>query len=143
MTACLICWALAATAPRWAVAVLPSGTEFTLEIAADPVSRARGYMEREKVGPRDGMLFIFDEPARHAFWMKNCKVSLDIVWLDAAMRVVDMARERPPCTEDGPCPEVSPLEPASDGLEFAAGTARREGLKRGDKVVILSEPPLP
>ncbi len=143
MTAYLLCAALAAVVPRWAVAVLPSGTEFTLEIAADPASRARGYMEREKVGPREGMLFIFEEPARHAFWMKDCRVSLDIVWLDAALRVVDIARDRPPCPEDGPCPEVTPLEPASYVLEFAAGTTHREGLKRGDKVVILSEPSLP
>ncbi len=143
MTALALCWALAAVAPRWAVAVLPSGAEFTLEIAADPASRARGYMEREKVGPREGMLFVFDEPARHAFWMKNCRVSLDIVWLDAKRRVVDVARDRPPCPEDGPCPEVTPLEPASYVLEFAAGTAQRERLERGDKVVILAEPPLP
>jgi hypothetical protein len=47
-------------APQWAVAVFPSGTEFDLEIAADPMTRARGYMERERVGPREGMLFIFD-----------------------------------------------------------------------------------
>ncbi len=143
MTAYVFCFALAAVAPRWAVAVLPSGAEFSLEIAADPASRARGYMEREKVGPKDGMLFIFDEPGRHPFWMKNCRVSLDIVWLDAAMRVVDIARDRPPCPEEGSCPEVTPLEPASYVLEFAAGTAQREGLDRGKKVVILSEPPLP
>jgi uncharacterized membrane protein (UPF0127 family) len=143
LTSYLICWALAAVAPRWAVAVLPNGTEFTLELAADPAARAQGYMGREKVGPREGMLFLFEQPARHAFWMKNCRVSLDIVWLDAALRVVDIARERPPCPEDGPCAEVVPLESASYVLEFASGTTRREGLKRGDKVVILSEPPLP
>jgi lysylphosphatidylglycerol synthetase-like protein (DUF2156 family) len=33
----MLCWALAAAAPRWAVAVLPSGAEFSLEIALTAV----------------------------------------------------------------------------------------------------------
>jgi hypothetical protein len=139
----LISGVLAVSAPRSAVAVLPSGAEFTLEIAADPETRARGYMGRKRVGAREGMLFIFEQPERHGFWMKNCKVSLDIVWLDAALRVVDVAANLPPCPEGGECPETIPLESASYVLEFAAGTAGREKLGRGDRVVILSEPPLP
>jgi uncharacterized membrane protein (UPF0127 family) len=143
LTAFLFCWTLAAIAPRSAVAVFPSGAELALEIAADPASRARGYMGKEKVGPREGMLFLFEQAARHAFWMKNCRVALDIVWLDSTLRVVDIARDRPPCPEEGDCPEVVPLEAASYVLEVAAGTTRREGLNRGDRIVILSEPPLP
>jgi hypothetical protein len=143
VTGLLFVWALAALLPRSAIAVLPSGSEFMLEIAADEASRARGYMEREKVGPRDGMLFIFERADRHAFWMKNCRVPLDIVWLDATFRVVDVARNRPPCPAEGDCPEVAPAESASYVLEFAGGTASRESLKKGDRVVILSEPPLP
>jgi uncharacterized membrane protein (UPF0127 family) len=143
LTAILLYLALAAAAPRWAVAVLPSGAEFTLEIASDPAARARGYMGREAVGSHEGMLFVFEEAGRHAFWMKDCRVRLDIVWLDATLRVVDVARDRPPCPGGGECPEVVPLEAAKYVLEFAGGTARREGLKTGDRVVVLAEPPLP
>ena len=77
--------------PRWATAVLPSGHEFSLEIAADAASRERGYMFRDRVGPRDGMLFLFESTDRWPFWMKNCRVSLDILWLDDAFRVVWVA----------------------------------------------------
>jgi uncharacterized membrane protein (UPF0127 family) len=143
VTAFLICWALAGVVPRSAVAVLPSGAEFMLEIAADGAARSRGYMGREKVGPREGMLFIFEEADRHPFWMKNCRVSLDIIWLDATFRVVDIAPNRPPCPEVGECPEVAPVEPAAYVLEVAGGTTLREGLKRGDRIVVLEEPPLP
>jgi uncharacterized protein len=143
MTIFLLLPLLALGPPRSAVAVLPSGAEYMLEVAADPASRARGYMGRERVGPREGMLFIFEQVDRHAFWMKDCRVRLDIVWLDAAFRVVDIAASQRPCPERGDCPDVVPEEAAAYVLEVAGGTVRREGLKKGDRIVVLAEPPLP
>jgi uncharacterized membrane protein (UPF0127 family) len=75
-------------------------------------------------------------------WMKNCRVALDLVWLDAAHRVVHVAERQPPCPEQGPCPVVEPMRAALFVLEFAAGTTRREGLKVGDTVAFLSDPPI-
>jgi len=123
------------------VAVLPSGTEYRLEIAADDVTRARGYMFREFVGPNEGMLFVFDQPGRHPFWMKNCKVNLDIIWLDSAARVTEIAHDLDPCPADGPCPNVFPMREAAYVLELAGGTARAQGLDIGDVVTLnLDEP---
>jgi len=129
-------------APRWAVAVLPSGHEFTLEVAADELSRQRGYMGRERVGPREGMIFVFDGDGRHSFWMKDCKIALDMVWLDANERVVWIESNRPPCPATGDCPSIVPQRPARFVVEFAAGTARTESLKPGDTFVVISQPPL-
>ncbi len=129
-------------APRWAVAVLPGGEEFSLEVAVDDASRARGYMFRESVGRREGMLFVFDRSDRHSFWMKNCRVRLDIIWMDPGFRVVDIAHDLSPCPEDGACPSVQPSSAARYALELAGGTARRSGLHQGHRVVVLSEPPL-
>jgi len=142
----LLTWAPVAAgsvpAPTWAVAVLPSGHEFTLEVAADEGSRARGYMGRDRIGAREGMIFVFDEDARHAFWMKDCKTSIDMVWLDANLRVVWIAKRQQPCPADGDCPSVAPPAPARFVLEFAAGTATAESLAPGSSVVVLSDPPL-
>ena len=126
--------------PEWKVAVFPSGAEFSLEIAADDATRGRGYMFRERVGPHEGMLFLFDEPGHHSIWMKNCKVSLDIIWLDAAFRVVEIAHDLQPCPEEGPCPSSIPMRSASYVLEVAGGAARREGLEPADVIVFLEEP---
>lgn len=133
---------LATAAPSWAVAVLPSGAEFSLEVRADDAGRALGYMYREEVGPREGMLFVFPESGRHGFWMKNCRVSLDIVWLDESLRVVDVAERLPPCPADGPCPSTEPLHPARYVLEFAAGTVGSQKLRAGDTVALLADPPI-
>ena len=129
--------------PEWAVAVFPSGREFSLEIAADPADRQRGYMFRERVGPNEGMLFVFETSQPHGFWMKNCKVALDLIWLDEQFRVVDMALRMPPCPEEGECPMIQPLRAARYVLEVAGGTVDAEGLRRGQRLVIMSDPALP
>ena len=127
----------AARAPRWAVAVLPSGHEFSLEVAADDASRQRGYMGREKIGPREGMIFVFDDDDRHSFWMKDCKIALDRCGSTSADGSLD--RGRPP-----PCPRRVPSivrQLTTFRREFAAGTVSAESLKRGDSVVVLSRSP--
>ena len=133
---------LPASAPRSAVAVLPSGDEFMLELAVTPEERRVGYMYREEVGPHDGMLFLFGTDELHGIWMKNCRVALDIVWLDRDFRVVHIAPDRRPCPPDGPCPSAYPFRSARYVLELAAGRAAETGLKAGDVVVVLSDPPI-
>lgn len=128
---------------RTAVAILPSGKEVVLEVAADPVSRQRGLMFRERLEPAHGMLFAFEKADRHPFWMKNCRIPLDIVWLDEDLRVVDVAPELAPCPAKGPCPEHVPLRPARFVIELAAGTARAEGVRLGERVIVLGEAPSP
>jgi len=127
---------------RWAIAVMPRGEEFSLEVAADDASRARGFMFREDVGPREGMIFVFASSERHPFWMKNCRVHLDIIWLDAGFRIVEIAHNIGPCPAEGECPSVQPREPARFVLELAGGTAKKLSLKPNDPIVILSEPSL-
>jgi uncharacterized membrane protein (UPF0127 family) len=129
--------------PEWAVAILPSGAEYQLELAISVEDRARGYMYRKKIGEHEGMMFFFDTPGRHGFWMKNCLVSLDIIWIDEDLQVVHIAANVPPCPESGPCPSTVPLRAGKFVLEFAAGTAAAQGLHVGDRVVILAEPGLP
>ena len=133
---------LPADAPRSAVAVLPSGDEFMLELAVTPEQRRIGYMHRDEVGPGDGMLFLFGTDGIHGIWMKSCRVALDIIWLDQDFKVVHIAPDRQPCEADGPCPSAYPFRPARYVLELAAGRAGETGLKAGDKVVVLSDPPI-
>jgi uncharacterized membrane protein (UPF0127 family) len=133
---------LPAEAPRSAVAVLPSGDEFMVELAATPEERRIGYMHRDSVGPQDGMLFIFASDGLHGIWMKNCRVALDIIWLDQDFQVVHIAPDRQPCEPDGPCPSAYPFRSARYVLELAAGRAEETGLKTGDRVLVWSDPPI-
>jgi len=134
--------AVASDVPEWAVAVFPSGAEFSLEIAASDRERQIGYMFREDVPENEGMLFLFDATERHGIWMKNCRVSLDIIWLDADFRVVEIAASALPCPADGPCPSMLPMRVSRYVLEVAGGRAAEEKLVQGDLVIIHSEPSL-
>jgi uncharacterized membrane protein (UPF0127 family) len=128
--------------PDWAVAVFPSGAEFTLEIAATDRERQLGYMFREKVPAHEGMLFIFDETDLHGIWMKNCRVPLDIIWLDEDFRVLAIAPQAQPCPAQGSCPSMRPLHASRFVLEIAAGRAAEEELVPGDLLIVHSEPAL-
>lgn len=77
------------------------------------------------------MLFLFPEKARHAFWMKNTLIPLDILWIDEARTVVHIERAVPPCQAD-PCPSYAPDRQALDVLELAAGEAAARGIEVGD-----------
>lgn len=55
---------------------------FKLQIAADPKTRIRGLMQRTKIDDHGGMLFVFRKSMRRSFWMKNCLVDIDLVFLD-------------------------------------------------------------
>jgi uncharacterized membrane protein (UPF0127 family) len=125
----------------WTVAILPSGEEFSLELAVDPEKRALGYMFRDEVGPNEGMLFVFESVERHGIWMKNCRVALDLIWLDERFRVLEVAPDQQPCSPDRRCPTVQPLKAARYVLEVAAGNAKRHGLVPGAQITILTELP--
>jgi uncharacterized membrane protein (UPF0127 family) len=87
--------------------------------------RAMGLMFRPSLAADHGMLFVFDQPDFHGIWMKNCKFPIDILWLDAARKVVHLAESVPPCKRE-PCPVYTPMSTASYVVELSAGQARRE-----------------
>lgn len=118
-----------------AFATTPSGTTLSLEVTRSVADRARGMMGRRSVPPGTGMLFIFDQPDRHTFWMKGCLIPLDIVWLDARGEVVDVAEKAPPC-EAPPCPSYEPKAPARYVIEVGAGRARELGMVPGARVLL-------
>jgi uncharacterized membrane protein (UPF0127 family) len=109
---------------------LPNGAVYSVEIPRTPEARERGLMFRSNLPPRTGMLFVFDTTGRYAFWMKNCLVPLDLIWLDETKRVVAILPDAPPCKAD-PCPIYQFDVPARYVLEIAGGAARREGLAVG------------
>lgn len=118
------------------------GQRFTVEVVADDESRARGLMFRDSLADDHGMLFIFEREQTLAFWMKNTKIPLDIMYFDGARKLVSVA-SAPPCTTPQ-CPNYPSEAPAKYTLELKAGTARRIGAKRGDEITfspgIGSEP---
>jgi uncharacterized membrane protein (UPF0127 family) len=118
---------------------LPSGKVLTVEVMANDQDRAMGVMYRDSLPKDRGLLFVFEEPSRLAFWMKNCKFPIDMVWIDADKKIVDVTEKAPPCTKD-PCPTFSPISPALYVLEINALQARAEKAVTGAKVEFKLRP---
>lgn len=112
-----------------------AGHRYGVEIAEDDASRARGLMERTELPADRGMLFVFQDDAPRAFWMKNTKIPLDILYFDAGRRLLSVQHDVPPCRAD-PCPLYPSGAPARYVLELNAGEARRIGVTPGDELAI-------
>jgi uncharacterized membrane protein (UPF0127 family) len=122
--------AVASAAPPVVPLTLPSGKVVQVEVMAKDEDRAMGLMFRPSLAMDHGLLFVFESPDFHGFWMKNCRFPIDMVWLDQDQRVVHVAEAVPPCKAD-PCPVYEPLRKATWVVELNAGQARREGLVVG------------
>ena len=109
---------------------LPSGTKITAEVADTPSKRVLGLMFRDQLPDNHGMLFIFENPDFHGIWMKNCRIPLDILWLDQNRRVIHAEENVPPCQAD-PCHTYYPLQKALYVLELNAGLIEKEKIPLG------------
>lgn len=118
----------------------PNGRIITAELAVSDEERARGLMNREKINPDQGMLFVFEYAGEHSMWMKNMLISLDFLWLDSEHRIVHIEENIPPCERD-PCPSYASKIPAMYVLELKAGSIKHNGLKLYDKVNFVLQVP--
>lgn len=110
--------------------ILPDGFAVEVETATNDEARAQGLMFRDRIREGTGMLFLFAEDGEYPFWMKNTLVPLDIIWVDANLRVVRVKHGVPPCRTD-PCPSYAPEAIARYVLELGNGQAGRHRVEEG------------
>jgi uncharacterized membrane protein (UPF0127 family) len=103
---------------------------FDAEVADTDDLRARGLMFRHKMPEDRAMLFDFGEPRPAAMWMKNTYVSLDMLFVRADGSIAAVAENTEPLSLQ----TISVQEPVKGVVEVAAGTVKRLGIKREDKV---------
>lgn len=107
------------------------GHRYVIEIAKDDAERARGLMYRDAMETDHGMLFIHDRQEPQAYWMKNTKIPLDILYFDNARKLVSQQRDVPPCSLGDGCPPYPSDAPARYVLELNAGEAAKLKLENG------------
>jgi uncharacterized membrane protein (UPF0127 family) len=104
-----------------------------VEVAATLDDRQRGLMFRQELAEDAGMLFLFGREVQTGFWMRNTYVPLDIAYIGADRRVIEVKQGEPLdeslLTPDGPYLYV---------LELNAGWFERHGMGPG-AVVTLPE----
>jgi len=92
-------------------------------------------MFREELAEDHGMIFLFKNEAPRSFWMKNCRISLDIMYFDKDLYMVSLSADTPPCRV-ARCPSYPSILPAKYVLELNAGTAASLGVGAGDKLTL-------
>ena len=125
------CCACMASGPR----VVLRGETFHVEIVDDPGNQQLGLMFRDELAPDAGMLFVFPGEAPRSFWMRNMRISIDILYFDAERRLVNWYDSVPPCRTEQ-CPGYPSDAPAQFVLEISAGRGRELGVARGDRLTI-------
>ena len=122
-------------APAVPVAVF-ANVSVTLEVARTDAERQRGLGGHAPLGETEGMLFVFERPAFHTFWMKGMLFPLDLIWIENGV-VVHIERDaphHPPETPDLRLPLYAPSAMATYVLEVNAGFTARHGIEVGTPV---------
>ena len=107
--------------------ILHGDLHVKVELARTPEQRARGLMFRDHLDPGRGMLFIFEQPEKLKFWMKNTYIPLDMIFMDEHKRVIYVEENAEPHTLMGRGPEELGLYV----LEVPGGWARAHGVVPG------------
>ncbi len=121
--------------------VVLKGASYRVELAVDPETRQKGLMFRDSMPADHGMLFVFPYTERQAFWMKNTRIPLDILYFDADGGFVSGAFRTPPCTGGDRCPSYPSEARARYVLELNAGVGAALNLATGDKIQLPSDLP--
>lgn len=103
---------------------------FRVELADTAEAQQRGLMFRTQLGDNEGMIFPSDVPQQRSFWMKNTPLSLDIIFIGADGRILNIAANTVPYSLES----VTSKGNASAVLELRAGRAAELGIVAGDRV---------
>ncbi len=109
-------------------------TKISVELAINNEAKAKGLSGRETLREETGMLFIFDYPSIHPFWMKDMNFPIDMIWIDENGIIVYIEPSAKP--ESFPGLFGSNIE-SKYVLEVVAGFSEKHQLKIGDRVTFL------
>ena len=105
------------------------------EVARTADERAQGLMYRESLPAGQGMFFVFPDTQIRSFWMSNTFIALDIAYLDAELRIVDIQPMEPETTESHPS-----AQPAMFALEVPMGWFAEKGIEVGAQAKVVFGP---
>jgi len=100
-----------------------------VQLAMTPGQRATGLMYRREMPQHEGMLFVFEQPSRQCFWMKNTLLPLTAAFVADDGTITNLADMKPQTT-DSHCS----AKPVRYVLEMNRGWFAKQGIKAGFKL---------
>jgi uncharacterized protein len=105
--------------------------ELTVWVADTPSRREQGLMFVTDLRPLTGMLFVFPEPQPVSMWMKNTRISLDMLFVAADGKVIRIAPKARPES----LATITSMGMVTGVIEIGGGEAERLGIHSGDRVI--------
>jgi len=103
---------------------------FDVKIVKNPEELRKGMMGKKFDSSFNGMLFV-KEPGKHCFWMKNCIINLDIIFIDNG-KIQKIFHNCPP--DNTPNPKTY-CDFGKYVLELEGGTCKSLRIKEGDTIL--------
>ncbi|MCX6755064.1 MAG: DUF192 domain-containing protein [Candidatus Nomurabacteria bacterium] len=112
-----------------------------VEVVDTDTKRQLGLSGHAPLADNQGMLFVFDQPAKYGFWMKDMTFPLDIIWFSSDLpltkgevgggRVIYIEKNLQPSSYPN---SFGPDQNSLYVLEVNAGFSDKNNLKIGDEV---------
>ncbi|WP_298339104.1 DUF192 domain-containing protein [uncultured Algibacter sp.] len=106
-----------------------------IEIADTDFDIQTGLMYRNQMEKNQGMLFIFDDERERFFYMKNTKIPLDLIYIDADTNIVSFQKNAKPFDESS----LPSNGPAKYVLEINAGLVDTWNLTAKDSIIFTKQ----
>ena len=110
------------------------GQNIKIELAITPAEQERGLSGKTELKENESMLFVFDHPDKHYFWMKDMNFPIDIIWLNDNGEILYIEKDAWP--ESYP-KTFGPEMDSKYVLEVIAGFSEKNNLKVGDEVEFI------
>lgn len=88
-------------------------------------------MQRDSMPTDHGMIFVFPDDQVRQFWMRNTRIPLDILFLDASGRIVSIHQMKPYDES-----QTSSDFPARYAIELNNGVVATTGAKVGEQLQV-------
>lgn len=99
------------------------------QVAGTPEQRQTGLMLRKDMPQHEGMIFVFEQPTKQCFWMKNTLLPLSAAFIADDGTIVNI-EDMKPQTLDAHCS----TKPVRYVLEMNKGWFAKKGIKAGAKL---------
>jgi uncharacterized protein len=114
--------------------VMVKGFELNTDVPVTNELMAKGLAVKNQLKENEAMLFVFEDPAKHSFWMKDMKFPIDIIWLDSDGKVTHIEQNLQPCVSAFICPDYTPDLDSQYVLETVPGFTQRHNISAGNSI---------
>lgn len=114
--------------------VIVRGFELNADIPIIGEQMSKGLAVKNQLKENEAMLFVFEKPGRHSFWMKDMKFPIDIIWLDSDGKVAHIEKNLQPCVSVLICTGYSPNIDSQYVLETASNFTQRHNISVGTDI---------